>query len=143
VTRFWDSSAVIPLVVEESKSGLLLSLLRDDERMAVWWGTWVECLSALSRQRRDGSLTQDQESQARTALRLSMNTWSEVQPIEQVRTITERVLEMHPLKAADALQLAAALLWSELAPAQRAFVSLDGRLREAARKEGFSVLPSG
>jgi hypothetical protein len=51
------------------------------------------------------------------------------------------VLAAHPLRAADALQLAAALVWTGEAAAGEAFVCLDERLRDAARREGFEVLP--
>ena len=43
------------------------------------------------------------------------------------------------LRAADALQLAAALVWAKQLPRKRLFVCFDGRLAEAAGKEGFTV----
>jgi hypothetical protein len=47
----------------------------------------------------------------------------------------------HPLRAADALQLGAALVWCEEQSHGEVFVCLDARLREAARREGFSLAP--
>jgi len=64
-----------------------------------------------------------------------------VLPTEAVRSRAERLLGVHTLRAGDALQLAAALLAAEEDPADLPFVTLDERLADAARKEGFPVLP--
>jgi predicted nucleic acid-binding protein len=141
VARFWDTSAVVPLLEREPATADLLALLRDDQHMIVWWGTEVECLSALARRVREGGLDTAGEANARTALAVFADSWSEVQPTDRVRSWAKRLLTVHPLRAADALQLAAALVWSDGAPDQREFVCLDDRLREAARKEGFTLLP--
>jgi predicted nucleic acid-binding protein len=141
VARFWDASALIPLLVHEPTTVHLLALLRSDERIVAWWGTRVECVSALARRVREDGLDPDGETQARAVLTLLATNWSEIQATDRVRSLAERTLAVHPLRAADALQLASALVWSDGAPAQRAFVCLDDRLREAARKEGFTVQP--
>ena len=67
--------------------------------------------------------------------------WTEIQPGNRLREGAERALLLHPLRAADSLQLAAALVWANDRPSGRPFVCLDARLREAALKEGFNVLP--
>ena len=67
--------------------------------------------------------------------------WSEVQPAKKVRQRAERLLRVHSLRAADALQLSSALVWAEESPSGLFFVCLDVNLREAAFKEGFTVLP--
>ena len=64
-----------------------------------------------------------------------------IQPTDHVRERAEQLIAVYPLRAADALQLAAALTWCENQPWNERFVCLDKRLRDAARKEGFSVLP--
>lgn len=66
---------------------------------------------------------------------------TEVRPSDEVRARAMRLLSIHPLRAADALQLAAALVWCRERTAGAGFVCLDGRLREAAGREGFEVLP--
>lgn len=139
---FGDTSAVIPLLVHEPTTARFLALLRADEDMIVWWGTHVECVSALARRRREGGLDFAGEAQARAALDLLVPVWTEVQPTGHVRFLAERILAVHPLRAADSLQLASAVVWSENAPDHRAFVCLDVRLRAAARKEGFGVQPA-
>jgi predicted nucleic acid-binding protein len=141
VASFWDTSAIIPLLVQEPATTLLLMLLRGDEHMIVWWGARIECVSALARCGRDGRLVQRGDQQARDAPNLLATSWSEVLPSDRVRLLAERLVSVHPLRAADALQLASALVWSDGGPDQRAFVCLDARLREAARKEGLTVEP--
>jgi hypothetical protein len=139
--KFWDSSAIIPLCLREKTSEAIKGLMKDDEDIVVWWTTRIECLSALSRRQREGVLPSSDEAKARTVLSALAATWSEVQPTETVRLRAERLLSIHPLRAADALQLASALIWAQETPRGLDFVCLDQNLREAALKEGFSVLP--
>jgi hypothetical protein len=139
--KFWDSSAIIPLCLKEKTSEAMKGLMKDDEDILVWWTTRTECLSALSRRQREGVLPSGDEAKARAVLSALAATWSEVQPTETVRLRAERLLSIHPLRAADALQLASALIWAQETPRGFDFVCLDQNLREAALKEGFSVLP--
>jgi uncharacterized protein len=138
--RFWDSSAVVPLLVRESNSGRVGALIDEDPDMIVSWTTPVECASALARLRRTGHLDAAAESAVLALLRDLGEEWSEVQPTEPVRHTAMRLLRTHPLRAADALQLAAALAWAP-GPAGDVFITLDERLAEAAMLEGFAVLP--
>jgi predicted nucleic acid-binding protein len=94
---FWDSSALVPVLLPEARSDVLTALLTADKEIVIWWATPLECQSAIYRR--------------------------------------------HPLRAADALQLAAALIWCEEQPHGETFVSLDDRLRGAASKEGFTLAP--
>lgn len=139
--RFWDASALIPLCLQEPQSGQLKKLAREDEAIVAWWGSPIECLSALARLKREGALTASDDEQARTVLRSLSGSWIEVEPTIPVREQAGRVLRLHPLRAADALQLAAALVWCQGEPVQYSFVCLDQRLREAARREGFHIFP--
>ena len=140
--RFWDSSAIIPLCLKEKVSEAMKRLVKDDEDIVVWWTTCIECLSALARRQREGVLRSGDETKAKFVLSALAATWSEVQPTETVRLRAERLLSIHPLRAADALQLASALIWAQETPRGLGFVCLDQNLREGAFKEGFSVLPS-
>ena len=115
--------------------------MKGDEDVVVWWTTRVECLSALSRRKREGVLSPGDETKARAVLSAIGTAWSEVQPTEAVRLRAERLLSIHPLRTADALQLAAALIWAQETPRGLEFVCLDQNLREAALKEGFSIQP--
>lgn len=140
--RFWDSSAIVPLCVDVPEAPATRALLRADRAMAVWWATRTECVSALARQVREGSIELRGERQTRAILAALGRAWWEVQPSEAVRTLAERLLATHALRAADALQLAAALQWRGGPSTGAQFVSFDGRLRGAAYAEGFAVLPA-
>jgi hypothetical protein len=139
--RFWDSSAIIPLCLKEPATEGAKNLAKTDEDIVVWWTTRVECMSALARRYREGALPTHAEQKAKAVLSALAEAWSEVQPSELVRRRAERLLMVHPLRAADALQLAAALLWTESATMGSEFVCFDQNLREAAVREGFTVLP--
>ena len=138
--RFWDASAVVPLLVAESPTRGLLAMLEQDPLMLVWWGTPVECTSALARREREGALPARDAARALERLRLLADEWQEVLPTDPVRSTAQRLLRVHPLRAADALQLAAAILAAEHEPTTLELVSLDDRLAEAARREGFPVV---
>jgi len=139
--KFWDSSAIIPLCLKEKPSETLKGLMKGDEDVVVWWAIRIECLSALSRRQREGVIPSADELKARAVLSALAEAWSEIQPTEMVRLRAERLLSIHPLRAADALQLAAALVWAQETPRGFEFVCLDQNLREAALKEGFSIQP--
>ncbi len=141
--RFWDASALIPLCVREAASPAAEDLLRKDPGMVVWWGSRVECWSALCRRRREGTLGPDGEHAARMVLQALCGAWVEVKPTDAVRTEADRILRHHALRAADALQLAAARLWAvRLSSGRAALVCYDARLRQAAGAEGLEVLPA-
>jgi len=139
--RFWDSSALLPLVSEEVYSGIVANILREDGEIAVWWGAWIECSVAISRLRREGQLDEAGEEEARAALDRMAGNWVERRRNDDTRLLAMLVSKYHPLKAADALQMAAVLRWCEGEARGTGFVCLDDRLRRAARDEGFDVLP--
>lgn len=139
--KFWDTSAVVPLCLIEPATAEVRGLVEADPSLVVWWATRTECISALARRRRDGHLSAQGEQHARRALAALAAVWSEVLPGESLRLRGERLLAVHALRAADAFQLAAALLWSRGDTATHIVVSLDDRLRDAARREGFQILP--
>ena len=135
---FWDSSAVVPLCVGQATSAFRSAAMRN-KSITVWWGTSVEVTSAFARLVRDGELGSRSFRMALARLAKLREMWIEVQPAEAVRDLAEALVQRHPLRAADAMQLAAALIWSRHQPRSRPFVCFDGRLAEAAVKEGFSV----
>jgi predicted nucleic acid-binding protein len=139
--KFWDSSAIVPLCVREANTGIIKWVLETDEEMVVWWATRLECLSAMMRRQREGSLATEAEQKARSVLDTLAAGWSEVQPTEILRRRAERLIAVHPLRSADAFQLAGALVWAQDSPQGFEMVCLDRSLREAAYREGFTVLP--
>ncbi len=138
--RFWDTSALIPLLVAERTTARVEGWLRSDPDVVVWTLTRVEILSALARRRRAEPGAGRRLAAARRELLEAWGRWSEVTAIEAVRRHAERIVETHPLRAADALQLGAALATAEDQPATLEFVTLDRRQAEAAEREGFQVL---
>ena len=138
--RFWDSSALVPLLVEEKATDAMLDLYRRDEEVLTWWGTQVECASAISRLARKGGLSAASLTNSFRRLTALAEGWHEVEAGEMVRETAKRFLRVHDLRAADALQLAAAFLASEGHPPTLDIVSLDQRLNEAAHREGFEVI---
>lgn len=137
--RFWDSSAIVPLLLKEDRTPAMTALAKEDRGIVVWWGTVVECLSALCRREREGLLSPVDLGQAIDNVRELERFWIEVQPKEAVRAQAARALSVHGLRASDSLQLGAALAWRPLPSGETGFVSLDQQLARAASREGFTL----
>ncbi|HZF41519.1 MAG TPA: type II toxin-antitoxin system VapC family toxin, partial [Blastocatellia bacterium] len=122
------------------KSQRARAMQRSYPAINVWWGTRVECHSALYRLIREGDLLVKEERQALLSLERLSAQWVEIQPSEEVRQVAERLLKLHPLRAADSLQLSAALIWCNHHPHGKTFICDDTKLIEAAEKEGFNIV---
>lgn len=138
--KFWDASAIVPLLVAEAATRRLQALAAEDPEMLVWWGSEIECVSALARLERDAALNAQAMTLSLQRLRQLAAAWHEIDPSDAIREAATRFLRVHPLRAADALQLAAAFLAAERRPASLTILTLDDRLGAAARKEGFTVI---
>jgi|SRR5215472_14186662 len=136
---FWDSSAVVPLCLHESTSRQAHSQLRKF-LLVVWWGSLLEVHSAITRLHRLGKISAAEKQKALFRLDLLNRSWREVLPGDHVRDLATRLLDTYDLRAADSLQLAAALTWCQQHPARRDFLCGDKRLSQAATAAGFSVL---
>lgn len=99
-------------------------------------------MGALAKKFRDERFTDEEVDDALERLAVLIENWAEVRPTDEARVKAERLLFLHDLKTADAMQLAAALLWCGDDPRSAEFVCQDRRLRAAARREGFTVLPT-
>lgn len=140
--RFWDSSAVVPLLVPELASEPIRRLHASDPVVIVWWGAEVECVSAVARADRLGRLSAPGAVEGFRRLVALRKGWHEIEPGEEVREAAKRLLRVHDLRAADSLHLAAAFVAAESRPASLEFACLDERLRLAAGREGFAVVPA-
>lgn len=138
--KYWDSSALVSLLVDEAHSARRIHLLEEDPFIVTWWGSQVECASALNRLHREGAIDALELGQRLERLRLFATNWGEIAPRERVRDRALRLLRVHPLRGADAMQLAAALVACREDPAALDFVCSDAHLGEAAGREGFSVV---
>jgi predicted nucleic acid-binding protein len=138
--KFWDASAVAPLLIGEASTKSMQALADADPLMLVWWATEVECASAIARLERDGALASHAVRDAFARLQHLADTWHVIDATDAVREVAVRFLRVHPLRAADALQLGAAYLAAERRPSSLELVTLDDRLAAAALKEGFRVM---
>jgi hypothetical protein len=139
--RYWDASALVPVVVAEASTEQMRALLADDGRIVTWAWTLVEITSAVERRARDGLLTRAQRRATLDRFAAFAETWDEVTDLLAMRRRAVALLARHPLRAADAAQLAAATLVADNAPTGLGFVCLDAGLAEAADREGLRVLP--
>lgn len=138
---FWDSSALLALLMGEPGAAILVGLMDVDPNVVMWWGTPVELVSGVCRVRRETGFDGAAMSSIMERIDRHAAKSEQVDPSEQVRRAAMRVLRVHDLRAGDAFQLAAALIWADHNPNCARFVCLDKRLREAAEREGFAVLP--
>ena len=136
---YWDSSALVPLCVRRQAGATLRRLVRQHD-MVVWWSTPVEMQSAFARLHRTGQLNGTEHAAASAALLQLRSSWREMQPTERLRLEAESLLNRFPLKAADSLQLAAALIWAVGKPQGRVFICADDQLLQAARQLGFQTI---
>lgn len=138
--RFWDSSAIVPILMTEVTTGQARTSFAEDRSMVVWWGTSVECVAAIARAEREGRLAADGVESASRDLDAIRLDWAEIDASPPVRLVAERLTRTHPLRAGDALQLAAAIAAADGSPSTLPFVTLDDRLAVAAVREGFPVI---
>jgi predicted nucleic acid-binding protein len=134
--RYWDASALVPLIVAEPTTDRLRVLARNGE-IVTWCLSPVEIASAIERRAREGALRPADRELALATLAEIAAAWTEITAVAQVRDRACRLLAVHPIRAADALQLGAALVAVDDRPAGHEFVCLDTRLAEAAAREGY------
>jgi predicted nucleic acid-binding protein len=139
--KFWDTSALVPLVIDEPVTPQMRALLRRDRDVIVWMLTSVELLSTLGRLGRLSTGLADLLPGVRLSAMDLFQRWASVTHVEGVRRRAERLVGVHPLSAADAMQLGAALMAAGDRPETLDIVTLDRNLARAAQLEGFRVLP--
>ncbi|PYV91433.1 MAG: hypothetical protein DMG05_07420 [Acidobacteria bacterium] len=125
-SAFWDTSAILPLCVDQKPTARSFQIARQFRKTVVWWATPVESYSGLARLLREGEISSKEMA---NGIRL-----------DSVRTMAQSLLGQYPLRAADALQIAAALVWCREKPHHRPFVCFDEKLAEVAHRTGFLVL---
>ncbi len=138
--RYWDASALVPLIVSEPNTALAHSWLEEDSVILTWAWSRVEIVSAVERRTRDGDLSRQQRRDILRRLDTFSTTWNEVSEMPAVRSLANLVLARNSLRAADAAQLGAALHVQQQLDASLPFVSLDRRLAEAAELEGLPII---
>ena len=139
--RYWDSSALIPLVIAEPASEHARTWLSGGGRIVTWAWSRTEITSAIERRAREGALSRAQRREALQRFDVFAESWDEVTELLAVRARANALLARHPLRAADAGQLGAALLIQEQLAGALTFVCLDQRLSIAAERESLRVIP--
>ena len=139
-TAFWDTSGIVPLCCYQPQTAQANRTARVYARQVTWWTTPVEAVSSFNRLFREYALTAEGRQQAMIRLDYLRRRWNEVQASNEVRAAAERLLSVHTLRAADALQLSAALVWCGQKAQGRHFIGADGGLAKAAEAEGFTVI---
>jgi len=138
--KFWDTSALVPLVIDEPATKAVRQLLSRDRDLVVWMLTSVELLSAFGRLGRQAAGLEDILPGLRADAIDFVGRCATVTDVEGVRRRAERLVGVHPLAAAEAMQLAAALVACGDRPERLEFVTLDAPLARCAQLEGFRVL---
>ncbi len=136
---FWDTSALVPLCVQQQPSPAVRQLVEQRE-IAVWWATPVEMRSAFERLLRMSQLSGPEHAAAGVRLQKLRRGWRELQPSEALRSQAEAFLSSYPFRAADALQLAAAWTWCSGNVQTCVFISGYAQLLEAAGQVGFQIV---
>ena len=139
--RFWDSSALVTLHVRQAGTARMRGLYSQDSNVLAWMLSDVEMCSALRRLEREGAMDRRRAREAISRIEAFWETVNVVVLTDAVKARAKTLLAVHPLRAADSLQLAAALAAFSHDPAGREFVCLDSRLSEAAEREGFTIVP--
>jgi hypothetical protein len=135
--RYWDASALVPLIVSQSDSRLAREWLAEDDHIVTWVWTRTEIVSAIERLTREGRISRRQRRAALDEFQGLADGWDEVTDVLAVRSRALRLLGRHPLRAADAAQLGAATLIQEQGSGQLSFLCFDRRLALAAEQEGL------
>ena len=138
--KYWDASALVPLVVAEPDSDRVRSWLSDDDGIVTWAWTRTEIVSAIERRACEGSLSLQQRRETLARFADLADAWDEVTDMLAIRSRANALLARHPLRAADAGQLGAALLIREQLARELVFVCLDHRLSLAAERESLRVV---
>ena len=141
--RYWDASAVVPLLYSEATSGSVLAVYNGDADHATLATTRVEIECALARLLHDGRIASSQAARLRHGAKALLDSFALVAPSDAVVQAAVRLARAHPigLRAGDAVHLAAWEAVSGGDPGAIEFVCLDRRLHEAALAEGATVLP--
>lgn len=132
---------MVPLVVAQTGSRQADGWLSEDPHVVLWTLTSVELQSALRRLVREGLMAERDANQAESRADELITASHVVVNVETVKQRAGRLLRLHTLRAADALQLGAALEWAAGPPRGRILHTLDAQLARAAAREGFRVIP--
>lgn len=137
---FWDTSAIIPLYCNQVISSGSRAVRQRYSTLAVWWGTHVEVHSALNRLSREGIQSELQTKSAFAKWARLRSSARIINPDDNILRIAASLTADNGIRALDAFQLSAALVWCRELPRNRPIICADKRLGEAAGQVGFDVV---
>lgn len=136
--RYFDASALTKRYVREPGSVPVRRLLAlggaATSRLSE-----VEVASAFARRVREGSVSADERDRALAAFIADLTAMLVVEVTPALTAQARMLLERHPLRASDALQLASCLYVQAQIAEPVPLIAFDDRLIEAARHEGIRV----
>ena len=138
--KFWDSSAIISLLVREPASSWARTLYAGDTAIVAAWTAQIECASAIVRRATEGSLTSDEARKAHQRLAALACEWIEILPTDRLKQEAVRMVSLHGLRTLDSVQMASAILAANARPEMLPFVTSDRVLAEAAERQGFPLV---
>jgi hypothetical protein len=118
---FWDTSAIVPLCINEGRSQSARRLWRLFRERAVWHETVVEVESTLARLEREDSVDANVRQIALKHLKAIEHKWLAIESSPRATEIARTLPHLHGLRALDSLQLAAALIWCKEYPKKQGF----------------------
>ena len=136
---FWDSSALVPLCLNEFRSQTARSFWRRFSERYVWRGTPVEIVSAITRRLTEQSINTRELRVAESRLADLERRWTAIESTDRCVVLARTFPGLYGLRALDSLQLASALIWCKELPKNKDFVSADVRLLKAAESAGFTI----
>ena len=135
-----ESSAVLAWLLGEPEGTDVRELLGQAEIVLASDLTLVECERVLIRAGAIGRIGEAEAADRRGWLIQAAEHWAVLRLAEEVVSRARRPFPSEPIRTLDALHLAAALQARSLVPGTR-LLSLDDRIRAAARELGFEVDP--
>ena len=142
-SAYLDTSALLKLYIEEDGTDRVTHVVEDaeDGQVVILDLAPVEARSAIRRRQREGDIDGADADRVLRRIEDDASSLFLVQPsTSAVMEEAARLIDRHPLRAYDALQLAGCLVVRQGMPGSVTFVCADGRLCEAAANEGLTTL---
>ena len=135
-----ESSAVLSWLLDEETAPVVRQLLTDAETIIASDLTLIECDRVLIRAIHLGELTEAEAADRRAQLSAAASHWHVLRMAGEVVDRARQPFPGEPIRTLDAIHVASTLV-ARTAVAGLKLLSLDERVRNAARKLGIEVLP--
>ena len=144
-TYYFDTSALLKLYIEEQGTGQVISIAEslvagNTDNIVILDVTLVESRSAVRRRERVGDIPTREANQIIERIGEDRSSLYLVEPASSVTEEAARLIDSHPRRALDALQLGGCLTVRRSTPPPPTFVCADERLCHAANVEGLATI---